>query len=152
MINSRTIARVEKILRDDIRWAIKHPRYKWDPARGAYYSGGSGRWMSSASWGRPPKRCGLCAIAAHLVRRQPPVRELVAGVVTPIDGAARALKVPRELVCDVYSSVGHDKRSRYREPSRPGALGYRLRDYADAYQKQWRARQRAKAAAKKARA
>lgn len=124
-VSNADVERVEKILQDDIRWALATGR-GWNPAVGAHRPLG-GAWEPNE-----PTKCGVCAVAAHVIRNQ------VAGDGGICDDAAVALGVPEDFVDDIYHAVLDSKGERYLGdndddmPSPGVALGWRLRDFADA--------------------
>lgn len=122
-VSKEDIERVEKALQDDIRWAIVNG-VGWDPMAGA--DGTAAGFVAYDKDGGG--KCGVCAIGAHCVRRQPPGDD-------DEEAAAASLGVPLSLIADVYYSVAVKRHERANErPSAGQSLGYRLRDFADALQ------------------
>lgn len=132
-VSREDVDRVEMALQGDIRWAMCQPGLRWSPSYGAWWDGK--RWLSEEDEGTengsPPDTCGVCAIAAHVLRYQPEPGTLESCVGV----AARSLGVPREFVKDIYRSVldsEYEDRERVSDPTAGQALGFRIREFADA--------------------
>ncbi len=132
-VSKEDIERVEKVLQDDIRWVMKHPRLAWHPSFGARVE--DGRWVGGNGLEEGPQKCGVCAVGAHVIREGLPTDDRYC-----VRAAAADLQVPVDFVDDIYESVAEKPSGRgaYLEPGeemRPGHLvGYRLRDFADVLQ------------------
>lgn len=126
------MSKTEKILRADIRWAIKNKT--WNPGVGAIQV--DGKWIDTGTY-YDDKPCGVCAIGAHVVRCQPKPKE---GHESDVFAAARSLRKSEGFIEDIYYAVMETKRYREKDPTPGQAMGYRLRDYADKYRKEWEAR------------
>lgn len=123
------LRKVERILRDDIFWTIKYGP-GWDPLCGAAKNG---VWRSAGG-----TDCGVCAIGAVCVRRQPMlVSEAISGMMTDdVESAARLLGVDPWWADLLYRAVaGEDPRHLVFRPDLPIAervrkLAERLRAHA----------------------
>lgn len=102
-ISAEDLARVEAMLMEDIGRAVASGP-GWDPYHGAEYS--RGKWRDAESpFGRKP--CGVCAIGAVCLVRQP---ELVFGGLynDASESAARALGVDAEWCSALYWAVADE--------------------------------------------
>lgn len=108
------IKKIEKLLRADIRWAIKHGP-GWDPYHGAIWS--------SKKWG--PVSCnGLCAIGAYVAHRQPKRRPKD----DDVSAFARIQEVDYLWAENLYLAVADDQDENCCDSSKE--LASRLRAYA----------------------
>lgn len=114
------IARVERILRDDIVWAMREGP-GWNPDRGA---------MRNGEWKDDPRNCGVCAIGAFCVRRQPPMVSFDQVISwEDVAAAAKQLKVSQSWLGVVYQAVAYT--AHYFAEESAMYLGRRLADFAE---------------------
>lgn len=143
------VKKLENIFRSDIRWAIRHG-LKWNAGKSAVYT--NGKWVSEDLTKffkeKPPKVCGVCAVAAHVVRHQTSLECDNFGDADIIQSASKNLRVNYGWLDQVYWSVMDEKSQdeggeTFDSPER---FGHKLRDYAEAYTKKYKAAQKLKRA------
>jgi hypothetical protein len=110
------VARVEAILREDIKWAIESG-IGWDPGEPAQPRG--------AAWVKRDVACGVCALGAHVIRHEVSTESYCDSM------AARSLGISEHDADEIYYGVLDVGDNRAATPSPWSALAYRLRDYAD---------------------
>lgn len=119
--SDKDIARFETALKADIYWVV---------SRGPGFNPGCGAEMNNGVWYEPGPGCGVCAIGAACVRRQPPepFRHWCVGVSVDVIATAKLFGLPVEWVEKVYYAVG-----RYHhhigDPPKASLLAKRLREY-----------------------
>lgn len=148
-MTSQKLNRIEKLLKDDIRWAIRHKNLKWDPGASAGFLDGIWTPTAGSALNTTPKVCGVCAVAAHVVRHQPKFQydyRQSDDVVT----AAKSLGVDENWLGQLYYAVMDAPEYQDETADDASKLGYRLRAYAEAYTKKYKAEQKRKRAAAKA--
>lgn len=139
------LTKLEKIFKEDIRWAIRNG-FKWNARVGAHVV--DGKWVSnefSSLSGSKKKTCGVCAVAAHVIHHQTNCSNPVDTVLS----AAKDLKVKYEWLDTLFYSVMDDPKDPpyYRDSNYSAVdLGHKLRDYAVAYTKKYKAAKKLKAA------
>jgi hypothetical protein len=122
-VSAEDVARVEAILRDDIKWAATQPGVGFAPQSTAEWDGD--QWSQYVRY--DGRACGVCAIGAHVLRHQ----------VESVDdndvcSAARSLAVSERFVMDIWDAIMDEPEDRDDDSPLPGiALGWRLRDYGD---------------------
>lgn len=133
-ISLKKLQRIERVLRSDIRWLVnKGPG--WDPT--------SGLEIVNDKWSPVGGVCGTCALGAHVLRHCT-LKTSEAGEVPTV--VARALRVDpmwAETVFQAVTLVGLQQNSEDLAARiwcmedhinvQAANLGYRLRDYGDAY-------------------
>lgn len=130
-VSQKTVDRVEKILRSDVRWAISRG-IRWNPKRTAEPD--HNKYQA--------KKCGVCAIGACLIRRGGRPRSW------GVADAARVLRADEDFVSNVYFGVMET--DRWLKACGPLAaeghkLALRLKRFARAYQKAYNAKKAKKA-------
>lgn len=103
----KTLKQIERILKSDIKWAIeKGPG--WDSNRGACLEGGVFKRRIRNEWQLTQfveKPCGVCAIGAFCVRRQPKIEAGPVELKDDVQAASRVFGKPYAWVNDLYQAV-----------------------------------------------
>ncbi len=129
MTQKRTLVRVEKALREDIRWAIRSG-LGWDPHTPAEEDSYGKRWVQNPRTGR----CGVCAIGAHVIRRQPPLG-VWSDFAQDAIAAAKSLRISSEDAIAIYTGVMQTQRPNEEDHGPWYMVAQRIRRYASTYKK-----------------
>jgi len=124
MTQKRTYERVEKVLRSDIRWAIRSG-IGWNSDNPACFV--DGKWVPYSS------KCGVCAIGAHVIRNQPKKSNQFGFVSNDdVDTTAKSLRVPFEDAETIYFGVTSEARPHAESPGWY-KVAQRIKKYANVY-------------------
>jgi hypothetical protein len=96
IVSSAHARLVEQILKDDVLWSVKYgPGFNTDVGAKK-----NGKWHSSDT-----STCGVCAVAAHCIREQPPLPSSRGEKAEEVFAAAKSLKVPYDWLLSIYAGI-----------------------------------------------
>lgn len=136
------LAKVEAILKADIRWAIRTKSVGWSPYDGANCDE-RGKWM---------KNCGgVCAIGAHVMRHCKPEKPDHRSYYyndSNTELAARTLGIDEDFVENLFIAVvdAADNQDMSEWPKDVGTMAKTLVNYAKDYKRRYAAERRRKRA------